>query len=179
MSRYVKWAQREHPASRRIAATFLAGLLFAILLPYVFLVVCPSLDPLLGLPSFRIGAANIALGGFLVVLGLVPALWSIAAQLTSGRGTPLPVMPTRGLLITGPFHYCRNPMTLGTALAYLGLTVAAGTIVGVALVVVLTGLLLLYLVRIEERELAERFGNAYLEYKRQVPFIIPKIRAGR
>jgi protein-S-isoprenylcysteine O-methyltransferase Ste14 len=177
MSRFAKWAQREHPPGRRIAATLLAGLLFAILLPYLLLVVCPSLDRQLGLHGFRIGAANIAVGGFLVLLGLILAWWSIGEQLTRGRGTPLPVMPTQGLLTTGPFRYCRNPMTLGTVLAYLGLTVAAGTIVGVALVVVLTGLLLLYLRRIEERELAERFGFAYLEYRRQTPFILPKGKA--
>jgi protein-S-isoprenylcysteine O-methyltransferase Ste14 len=175
MSRFAKWAQREHPAGRRIAVTLLAGLLFAVLIPTVLLVICPSLDRLLGLPGSRIGAANIAIGGFLVLLGFVLALWSIAEQLTRGRGTPLPVMPTQGLLTTGPFRYSRNPMTLGAVLAYLGLAVAAGTIVGAALVVVLTALLLLYLRRIEERELAERFGDAYLEYKRQVPFIIPKL----
>jgi len=39
--------------------------------------------------------------------------------LTRGRGTPLPVMPTQELLTEGPFRYSRNPMTLGTILAYL------------------------------------------------------------
>jgi protein-S-isoprenylcysteine O-methyltransferase Ste14 len=39
--------------------------------------------------------------------------------------------------------------------------------------VVLAALLILYLKRIEEGELAERFGDAYLVYKREVPFIIP------
>jgi len=28
-------------------------------------------------------------------------------------------MPTQELLTEGPFRYCRNPMTLGTILAYL------------------------------------------------------------
>ena len=36
-------------------------------------------------------------------------------------------------------------------------------------------LLVLYLKRIEERELAERFGEAYLTYNREVPFIIPRL----
>jgi protein-S-isoprenylcysteine O-methyltransferase Ste14 len=157
----------------------LAGVVFLALLPFLVARVGPRLDRRLGLPSVRVGRVNRVVGGLLTVLGFSLGFWSVITQLTRGRGTPLPVMPTQELLTEGPFRYCRNPMTLGTALAYLGLTVAAGTIVGVALVVVLTGLLLLYLVRIEERELAERFGNAYLEYKRQVPFIIPKIRAGR
>ena len=176
MSRFSKWAQREHPAGKRIAATLLAGLLFAILLPYVLLVICPSLDRSLGLQGFQVGVANILIGGILVVLGLFFAWWSIAVQLTRGRGTPLPIMPTQELLTTGPFHYCRNPMSFGTILAYLGLAVAAGTVVGIALVVVLATLLILYLKRIEEGELAERFGDAYRTYRREVPFIIPKYR---
>jgi hypothetical protein len=35
--------------------------------------------------------------------------------------------------------------------------------------------LLGYLKRFEEGELAERFGDAYLAYKRDVPFIIPRL----
>lgn len=175
MSRFAKWAQTEHPAGSRIAATLLAGLLFAVLLPYVLLVVCPSLDRLLGLPDFRIGVANILVGGILVAVGLFFAWWSIGVQLTLGRGTPLPMMPTQGLLTTGPFRYCRNPMSFGAIVAYLGLSVAAGTVVGLALVVVLATLLILYLKRIEERELAERFGAAYRTYRRETPFIIPAI----
>jgi len=45
----------------------------------------------------------------------------------------------------------------------------------------LSGSLLVYLKRLEEGELAERFGEAYLAYKREVPFIIPRLpkRAAR
>jgi protein-S-isoprenylcysteine O-methyltransferase Ste14 len=34
--------------------------------------------------------------------------------------------------------------------------------------------LILYLKQLEEKELAERFGEAYLQYRREVPFIIPR-----
>jgi protein-S-isoprenylcysteine O-methyltransferase Ste14 len=85
------------------------------------------------------------------------------------------MMPTQRLITTGPFQYCRNPMTLGTILAYLGLSIAAATIVGITLVVALAALLLVYLKRIEEKELTERFSEEYLAYRRDVPFIIPRI----
>ena len=87
----------------------------------------------------------------------------------------MPMMPTQGLLTTGPFRYCRNPMTLGTILAYLGLSIAAATSVGLILVLVLAALLLVYLKRVEEKELAERFGAEYLAYRREVPFIVPRM----
>jgi protein-S-isoprenylcysteine O-methyltransferase Ste14 len=70
-------------------------------------------------------------------------------------------------------------MTLGTVLAYLGLSIAAATATGVTLVLILAGLLVLYLKRVEDKELAERFGEDYLAYKREVPFIIPKTPRGR
>lgn len=175
MSRFQKWAQTERRPATRFAAMLLAGALFLILLPYLFIVVCPALDQRLGLGNLGSDAANYVVGGVMLVAGLFFALWSVVMQLTLGRGTPLPIMPTQGLLTTGPYHYCRNPMVLGTILAYLGLCIIVGTVVGAALVILLAALLLTYLKRVEERELAVRFGEPYLAYKRQAPFIIPKI----
>jgi protein-S-isoprenylcysteine O-methyltransferase Ste14 len=174
MSRYSMWAQKEHPEAVRIAATLLAGVIFVILLPLVIVKVGPALDRLIGLPRIDLGALNYLLGGLLVVVGLFFAWWSIYVQLTRGRGTPLPMLPTQELLTKGPFRYCRNPMTLGTILAYLGLGVIAGTVVGIGFVLCFAALLILYLKQLEEKELAERFGKAYLQYRREVPFIIPR-----
>ena len=175
MSRYLKWAEKEHSEVARIIALLPAGILFLILLPYILLVVSPSLDARLGLGRFNASPASLVIGGILFAVGLVLAQWSIYAQFTRGRGTPLPVIPTQRLLTTGPFRYCRNPMTLGTILASLGLSISAATIVGILIVAALASLLLIYLKRMEEKELAERFGEEYLAYKRDVPFIIPRL----
>jgi protein-S-isoprenylcysteine O-methyltransferase Ste14 len=175
MSRYSKWAKKEHSLGTRILATLPAGLLLAILIPLVILFVCPSWDQKLGLPSFYFGTLNFILGGLLIVMGLSFAFWSILVQFERGRGTPLPMLPTQELLIQGPFRYCRNPMTFGTILAYLGLGIIAGSITGICLAIILAGLLILYLKRMEEKELAERFGEAYLRYKEEVPFMIPRL----
>ena len=174
MSRYAKFAQKEYSLNRRLLALLPAGVFFLFLLPYVIIVVGPNMDKRLGLEGFYAGAVNWILGGLMMVAGFTFAMWSIYAQLTRGRGTPLPVMPTQELLIGGPFRYCRNPMTLGTILAYSGLAIVVGTVAGFTLVLLLGGLLLFYLKLFEEEELAERFGDPYLQYKREVPFIIPR-----
>jgi protein-S-isoprenylcysteine O-methyltransferase Ste14 len=179
MSRYAKWAQREHSEPRRIAVTLLAGPVFLALLPFLVAGVGPRLDRRLGLPSLRIGRVNRVLGGLLTVLGFSLGFWAVVTQLDRGRGTPLPVMPTQELLTEGPFRYCRNPMTLGAILAYLGIAVGVGTVAGTGLVLSLSASLLVYLKRLEEGELAERFGEAYLAYKRDVPFIIPRLARPR
>lgn len=175
MSRYVGWARRERGAATRIGTTLLVGPVFLVLLPFVVGVVGPRLDRRLGLQPFGAGLGLRAAGGLLTTLGFSLGFWSVEVQLDRGRGSPLPMMPTKELLTDGPFRYCRNPMTLGAILAYLGIAVAARTPSGAGLVLSLAATLLVYLKRLEEGELAERFGDAYLRYRRETPFIIPRL----
>ena len=178
-SRYARWAATEHSEGRRIAALLPAGPVFLGLIPFLVAGIGPRVDRRLHLAPIGIGSVNRIAGGLLAALGFAIAFKSIDMQLNQGRGTPLPVMPTQELLTEGPFRYCRNPMTLGTILAYLGMAVAARTTAGTLLVLSLAASLLLYLKRLEEGELAERFGEAYLAYKRETPFIIPRFPGRR
>jgi protein-S-isoprenylcysteine O-methyltransferase Ste14 len=179
MSQFTRWAQSERSPVARIAALALAGVLFLGVLPYVIIVMCPTLDHWLRLGGLVPGLASLVIGGVLAAVGMTFALWSIYVQVTRGRGTPLPMLPTHELLTSGPFRYCRNPMTLGTILAYLGMSIAAATVTGAAFVLIFGGLLVLYLKRVEEKELTERFAEDYVNYVREVPFIIPKMSRGR
>jgi len=175
MSRYVQWSRTEHSESTRIAVTLLAGPVFLGLLPFLVAGVGSRLDHRLGLPPLRIGTAGRILGGELTAAGFSLGVWSVYTQLDRGRGTPLPMMPTQELLAEGPFRYCRNPMTLGAILAYLGIAVTARTTAGMTLALSFAAALATYLKRVEELELAERFGEAYLVYKRETPFIVPRL----
>jgi protein-S-isoprenylcysteine O-methyltransferase Ste14 len=175
MSQFQKWAQKEHSLRAKILALIPAGIILLLLLPYWLLVICPSLDRMPGLAPPFPSPVTIIVGAVLLATGFPVGLWSVYVELTRGDGTPLPMMPTQRLLISGPFRYCRNPMALGTILAYMGLAIARATPSGILSVIILGGLLLIYNKRIEERELAERFGEPYLRYKREVPFIIPRL----
>ena len=132
MSRYYKLAQKEHPLAVRIVAVLFAGVLIVYLIPRFIINQGRALDELLGLSDLYFGAINLLIGGLLALAGLSLGLWSVLDQFERGRGTPLPFMPTQELLVSGPFRYCRNPMTLGTIVFYLGIAIAAGTLCGAA-----------------------------------------------
>jgi protein-S-isoprenylcysteine O-methyltransferase Ste14 len=159
----------------RVIAMIFAGILFIFLIPYALIIAIPKLDTQLHLPTFYFGIVNFLVGGVMLLTGLFFAWWSIGMQLFKANGTPLPIIPTQKLLISGPFRYCRNPMTFGTICAYGGVAVAVGSLVSLFTVALCGGLLIVYLKRIEEHELAVRFGQDYLDYKAKTPFMIPSL----
>jgi protein-S-isoprenylcysteine O-methyltransferase Ste14 len=174
MNFILRWSTKEQPLLVRVIAMVFAGILFIFLIPYALIISIPKLDALLHLPSYFFGFVNLLVGGVMLLTGLFFAWWSIGMQLFKANGTPLPMIPTQKLLISGPFRYCRNPMTFGTICAYGGVAVAVGSLVSLFTVALCVGLLIVYLKRIEEYELAARFGQDYLEYKAKTPFMIPK-----
>jgi protein-S-isoprenylcysteine O-methyltransferase Ste14 len=186
--RLLKQASREYGSKPRLALLAAAGVIFVIILPLAILRLGGRLDRGLGwsasvsavrTPGGLHPPVNAIIGGLMILAGWPFALWSIYVQFTRGRGTPVPVMATQKLIIRPPYSYCRNPMALGTILAYLGLSIIAGS-PGAALLVALgAGALLAYIKVAEEREMVARFGEAYLAYRRRVPFIIPRPRRNR
>jgi protein-S-isoprenylcysteine O-methyltransferase Ste14 len=179
MSIYQKWARRPQSEKRRILTLLLAGFLFLFLLPFVLVTYPPRLDDVLDLPSFYLGWVNIVVGVMVILSGGFFALWSIWAEFTIGSGTPLPMMPTQKLVVIPPFTYSRNPMTLGTIIAYSGIGVCIGSISEILIVLTFGALLLCYVKFLEEKELEQRFGQEYVDYKKKTPFIIPRFWKGK
>jgi protein-S-isoprenylcysteine O-methyltransferase Ste14 len=175
LSRYLRWSRTEHREPTRIAVMIVVAPVFLGLLPTLVGVVGRRIDREVGLRPLPYGMTGRVLGGALAATGFSLGFWSVGTQLDRGRGTPLPVMPTQELLTDGPFRYCRNPMTLGAISAYLGIALMARTATGAVIALSLGALLLAYLKLLEEPELAERFGAAYLAYRRSTPFIVPRL----
>lgn len=179
MNLYSKWAKKEYKLAPRLLSTLLAGVFFIGLIPWLLIVVLPRLDEPFHFPLLKFGVINYIVGGILILIGLFFGLWSNGSLLFEAKGTPLPVMPSQKLLAVGPFRYCRNPMSFGTICAYTGIAVLVGSLSSLVLVVLLGGLLITYLKRVEEKELIERFGPEYLEYTSKTPFIIPNFGSRR
>jgi protein-S-isoprenylcysteine O-methyltransferase Ste14 len=67
-------------------------------------------------------------------------------------------------------------MTLGALLMYLGIGVWMGSGVIIILTLSVFSALLTFIYFHETRELRERFGEEYLEYKNRTPFLWPRFR---
>ncbi|MCD6402040.1 MAG: hypothetical protein J7L73_08955 [Anaerolineales bacterium] len=59
---------------------------------------------------------------------------------------------------------------------YLGIAILIESFLAIGLVLADAILLFIYIKFLEEKEMVARFGDAYLAYKQQTPFIIPRLR---
>ena len=164
-------AAQGHPEKlrRRVVALFFLGLLLMVVLALGIGWGCEDWG------KVRLGWLNQAGGGALTLGGLALVVWSVRIQYTLGKGTPAPKVATQSLVMQGPYAYTRNPMTLGALCMYLGIGVWMGSGVFIGLTVIVFSGLLTFILIHETRELSERFGEEYLEYKNRTPFLLPRL----
>lgn len=175
MSRFKKWAEREYSKKQRVIVLFLGGIFFVVAIPFFLIIASSHIDKWLHFQTFVYGAINPIIGLLFIGIGLLFTMWSIQVQFFVGRGTPTPMMPTQKLVVQRPFNYCRNPMSLGTIIFYLGIAIWIGSLSAVGLTLIFAILLMVYNKLVDETELEERFGFEYLEYKRKTPFLVPRL----
>lgn len=164
-------------ASRVMHSLFFAGLGA----PFLIAAVYPGLaqlDPLAGLEPLPWRPLTLAVGAIISAPGLY--LLGASNRLLRARGDGANAFRlTKQVVAHEVYRHTRNPMSLGYYLAALGLSLLIGS--SVLTLYVILGIIpahLLFLKFFEERELELRFGASYQEYKRSVPFLIPR-RPGR
>jgi protein-S-isoprenylcysteine O-methyltransferase Ste14 len=113
-------------------------------------------------------------GWVLALAGFAVGLRCVALFVTKGRGTPAPFDPPRVFVATGPYRYVRNPMTVGALVAFAGGGLAAGSASILLLGALFWMLSHALIVIVEEPDLAKRFGESYLQYRRQVNRWLPQ-----
>ena len=168
----VRRGQKEHSVLVRTVATLLGAALFVAGIPalVVWMGKVWMSQPILSELAGRI------LSGISFAFGLPWVLWAVAWQLVKGKGTPVPVVPTKHFLQNGPYHFARNPMMLGFFLYLLGWAWWSNRLGSLFSAIGVVALLCAEIKFIEEPELTKRFGDAYREYKKETPFILPGIR---
>jgi protein-S-isoprenylcysteine O-methyltransferase Ste14 len=110
------------------------------------------------------------IGVALFALGLTFAVW---ARVHIGRnwGTPMSQKAEPELVTSGPYHLVRHPIYSGIILAMIGTAVAISPYWLV--VVALLGGYFVFSATREERYMAERFPEAYPEYRRTTKMLVP------
>lgn len=116
------------------------------------------------LSEARIGDA-LGLAAILGSLGL--AVWAIRTMRGAGEH-PDPDVPTKTIVANGPFAYSRNPIYLSFALFSLGLGLVLNNLWLFVAVVMVMVYVDRAIIRREEAYLEARFGQEYLNYKKDV-----------
>jgi protein-S-isoprenylcysteine O-methyltransferase Ste14 len=176
MNRYKKWSEREYSRAQRMMAVIFGGIFFWLIVPFFIVVGSAFMDPWLSFPRFFHKWINTIIALVLMIAGWLFANWTVKVQFSLGRGTPIPLMATQKLVVKKPYTYCRNPMTLGTTVFYIGIAIWMGSLSALGLAMIYPVGILIYIELVEEKELEQRFGLEYLEYKRRTPFLIPRFR---
>ncbi|MFX0022337.1 MAG: methyltransferase family protein [Candidatus Hermodarchaeota archaeon] len=161
---------------KRILALILSGIYVLIVLPIVGIFVSLYLDSLIGWSQIIPYPFNMIVAVIFLATGFLFGIWSNIEIFRTGKGSPVPLKGTHTteLVIKGPYKYSRNPMVFGYILFWLGLGFAFNSpflTIGFAAFVTI---ILIILVKLwEEKNMTKRFGNAYVEYKKGVSFLIP------
>ena len=154
--------------------------LFSFILPITVVVIIPVLvilsfnNHLLAFNS-ALSGAMLAIGTFLIVLGLGFAIYTNKAFLRVGKGTLAPWDPPKKLVVAGAYRYVRNPMISGLLMVVLGETLIFASIELFALFILFFIVNHIYFVYSEEPGLVKRFGEDYIIYKKNVPRWIPRL----
>jgi protein-S-isoprenylcysteine O-methyltransferase Ste14 len=124
------------------------------------------LSHLIALPAI----VNVS-GTLLFILGAGLQLWTLVLLTLPGiTGMPEVTRAAPGKLVTiGPFAVIRHPTYLSHTLMLLGLFLWTG-VMALGVVTLFDALVVnIAVIPLEERELSERFGIEYQEYRKKVP----------
>lgn len=159
---------------QRAIAIITFPILFLALVTGIPLLLYGKLDTALVLAPILAPPLNLYTGAVVFLAGALLYTWTILLFARIGRGTQTPIVPTQRLVTSGPFAYSRNPMVSGVILLITGLGLLVNSYGFIAIGLIIPLAYLIFIKLVEERELEARFGQEYLAYKQQVPFIIPK-----
>jgi protein-S-isoprenylcysteine O-methyltransferase Ste14 len=156
-------------------------ILAIVVLPFTVTVVVPiwigeryQTDLAVGTDSFMLvlqGAGLVTL-----VFGCLLFISSLRRFAGEGQGTLAPWDPPRHLVVRGPYRFVRNPMISGVVFVLAAEAMLLRSRPHAIWALAFLGINLIYIPLLEEPFLQLRFGEAYREYCKHVPRILPRLR---
>jgi len=156
-------------------------LLIFVVVPVLTYIIGRWLDSVFYLPKFPPFPLNLFLGLSIFFLGLAIGIRSTRQLYLKGRGLPWGGLDAEArstrLVTSGLYACCRNPMTFGYSLLPSGMGIMFQS-PGMAFIIpgAIFAFMIVWLKIREEPSLEKRFGQAYLEYKRRTPFLLPRVK---
>ena len=97
---------------------------------------------------------SLAIGAAIAVAGELLRIWA-AGHLEKGRE----------VTVSGPYHFTRHPLYVGSSLIGVGIAVASASVAVAALTAIYLMATLTAAISSEERHLTDKFGAAYPAYR--------------
>jgi protein-S-isoprenylcysteine O-methyltransferase Ste14 len=124
------------------------------------------IDSLIGLSSITSTLAS-AMGVLLLVLGFLLRLWAVV-HFYNHNMRVISLEPQGSLVTAGPYRYSRNPLYLGAnVFCFFGAALLFGSPAALIMTAVHLPFMNL-LIRREERQLEQKFGDPFRAYKKRV-----------
>ena len=159
---------------RHLLSVLIAPVVMAVVIPLSIADSTGVQTPDLASPA-RIGLAVV--GGLSIVVGLGLFVWTVVLFDRTGRGTlgfgELLGEPVH-LVVRGPYRHVRNPMISGVFCILLGEAAITASTWLLLWSIVFFGVLTAFIRWGEEPHLKKRYGDAYVEYWRNVPRWVPR-----
>ena len=109
-------------------------------------------------------------------LGLPVLVEAFARFALQGRGTPVPLLPTERLVVSGFYRFVRNPMYVAVTAILVGEALWLGSPRVMAFALVVWAAFHAFVLLYEEPNVRRRFGPEYERYRAAVPRWIPRLR---
>jgi len=126
--------------------------------------------------DFPLNMSMTLIGIFLILVGTWILVVTNMMFVKIGKGTASPFAPPKIFVVTGIYQYVRNPMTIGIVFVILGESITLGSFTLFCWFLFFFFGDHIALILFEEPQLARRFGEDYIQYKKHVPRWVPRLK---
>jgi protein-S-isoprenylcysteine O-methyltransferase Ste14 len=164
--------------SENLLALF-GTIIFLFLLLPIFLIWIPN--RILSSPeySYSFNAGGFKYFGMVPIsIGFIIYIWCSNSFVTHGKGSPIPFTPTKRLVVTGLYRFVRNPLYIAGSLVLAGEALLFQSL-GILIYCLVMFAIFNIHVFMEEKLLADQFGETYEQYRKSVPRWIPRLKPYR
>lgn len=167
-----RWTSEDRNLAYRAALLAVGyGFLAFMVLPALIMHAMGETFTLASRPLWLVIACAIIIGPFFIM-----GLSAVQMFVIYGKGTPVPLDPTKRLVRNGIFSYVTNPMQITSAVTWILIGVALGS-VWVVSAALMAWVFVAGMVRWHNRnDLLKRFSEDWLVYRANVPEWIPNWR---